>query len=136
MGQESWASSPATRKSMLGNKGRDTKPEVAVRKLLHAAGLRYRVSAKPEPDLRRTADILFTRKRIAIFIDGCYWHGCPEHGTTARTNADYWDAKITRNRERDAETDRLLVGAGWTVVRAWEHAAPRDVVDKIIAAVR
>ena len=121
---------------MQANRRRDTAPEIAVRRLAHAAGLRYRVDAKPLPHLNRRADLVFTRARVAVFIDGCYWHGCPEHGTMAKTNADYWDAKIARNRERDAETDKLLTGAGWTVVRAWEHAAPREVVDQIIAAVR
>src|SRR5215213_9270407 len=125
---ESWASSPASRAVMQGNRRRDTTPEMAVRRLAHASGLRYRVDAKPLPHLNRRADLVFTRVKVAVFIDGCYWHGCPEHGTTAKSNPDYWNAKIARNRERDAETDRLLIGAGWTVVRAWEHETPEDVV--------
>ena len=107
---ESWASSPASRKVMQGNRSRDTSPELAVRRLLHAAGLRYRVDYRPEPSLRRTADIVFTKQRVAIFIDGCYWHACPEHGTRARANADYWSAKMQRNVARDADTTARLEG--------------------------
>ncbi len=94
MGEGSGASTPATRKSMVGNKARDTKPELAVRRLLHAAGLRYRVSARPEPDLARTADILFAKPRIAVFIDGCYWHGCPDHYTAPKANATFWRREV------------------------------------------
>src|SRR2546423_997898 len=94
----SWASSPAARKVMLGNRCRDTKPELAVRRLLHAAGLRYRVAVRPEPSLRRTADIVFTKQRIAVFIDGCFWHGCARHRPTpAKANSEYWRSKLTRN---------------------------------------
>ena len=85
----SWASSAARRRNMQAIRSRDTKPERLVRSLLHAQGLRYRVATKPLPSLRRTADIVFRPAKLAVFIDGCYWHGCPEHGTTAKTNADY-----------------------------------------------
>ncbi|MEU0491246.1 very short patch repair endonuclease [Nocardiopsis sp. NPDC006139] len=124
------------RKSMRANRGRDTGPELAVRRLVHAAGLRYRVSARPLPALRRTADLVFTRRRIAVFVDGCFWHGCPEHHTTARTNAAYWAEKVRANRERDADTDRRLGEAGWTVLRFWEHEEPAAVAERIVAAVR
>ncbi|MFD6100872.1 very short patch repair endonuclease, partial [Nocardiopsis flavescens] len=124
------------RKSMRANRGRDTGPELAVRRLVHAAGLRYRVSARPLPDLRRTADLVFTRRRIAVFIDGCFWHGCPEHHTRARTNADYWAEKVRANRERDADTDRRLARAGWTVLRIWEHERADAAAQRIVAAVR
>ncbi|MGW9349599.1 very short patch repair endonuclease [Nocardiopsis flavescens] len=124
------------RKSMRANRGRDTGPELAVRRLVHAAGLRYRVSARPLPDLRRTADLVFTRRRIAVFIDGCFWHGCPEHHTRARTNADYWAEKVRANRERDADTDRRLARAGWTVLRIWEHEGADAAAQRIVAAVR
>ena len=124
------------RKSMRANRGRDTGPELAVRRLVHAAGLRYRVSARPLPDLRRTADLVFTRRRIAVFIDGCFWHGCPEHHTRARTNADYWAEKVRANRERDADTDRRLARAGWTVLRIWEHEGADTAAQRIVAAVR
>jgi len=112
---------------MLGNKARDTKPELAVRRLLHAHGFRYRVNFRPSREIRRTADIVFTRRRVAVFIDGCFWHGCPLHGTSPTANADYWGPKLARNVERDLETTALLTAAGWTVLRFWEHENPADV---------
>lgn len=120
---------------MQANRARDTAPEIAVRRLLHAAGLRYRVAYRPEPRLRRTADIVFTRQRIAVFIDGCYWHACPEHGTTARSNAEYWSAKLARNVERDADTNTRLEVLGWTVLRFWEHEIPAEIAEAVVAAV-
>lgn len=132
----SWASSPAARAVMRGNRRRDTSPEIAVRRLVHAAGLRYRVDAKPLAGLNRRADMVFRTSRVAVFVDGCYWHGCPMHGTTPRTNTDYWTGKIGGNRARDLETDRLLAEAGWRVVRAWEHEAPVAVADAVIRTVR
>jgi len=136
-GYQSWASSPNARLTMRRNRSRDTKPEWAVRRLLHAAGLRYRVAFRPLPGVRRTADIVFTRQRIAIFIDGCFWHGCPEHqGPLPKANASYWSAKLTRNVERDAETTTLLTDAGWSVLRYWEHEPAAEVAEEIIAAVR
>lgn len=120
---------------MQSNKGRDTKPELAVRRILHADGLRYRVNFRPLPELRRTADIVFTRARIAVFIDGCFWHGCPEHYQRPASNREYWDPKVARNRERDAETDALLKAAGWTVVRVWEHESPQRAAELIESAV-
>jgi DNA mismatch endonuclease (patch repair protein) len=131
-----WASSDAARKTMQGNRARDTKAELAVRRVVHAAGLRYRVNARPEPNLRRTADLLFTRARVAVFIDGCYWHGCPEHFSVPATNPDYWKGKIGRNRQRDAETTALLVERGWTVLRFWEHESAPVVADCIAEAVK
>ena len=133
---QSWASSPASRKVMQGNRSRDTSPELAVRRLLHAAGLRYRVDYRPEPALRRTADIVFTKQRVAIFIDGCFWHACPEHGTAARSNVTYWSEKLRRNAARDADTTARLEAAGWTVLRFWEHEQPTQVADKVVKTVR
>jgi DNA mismatch endonuclease (patch repair protein) len=133
---EPWASSPASRAVMQGNRRKDTKPEMAVRRLVHARGLRYRVDSKPIPDLNRRADLVFRRVQVAVFIDGCYWHGCPEHGTTSSTNPDYWGPKIRRNRDRDAETDGLLTGAGWTVIRTWEHEDPELVASQIVGVVQ
>ncbi|MEU6136093.1 very short patch repair endonuclease [Nocardioides sp. NPDC047086] len=132
---ESWASSPAARAVMKGNRRRDTVPEMAVRRAVHALGLRYRVDVRPLDDLNRRADLVFSRARVAVFIDGCYWHGCPDHGTAARTNADYWSAKIQRNRDRDRDTDTLLTSAGWTVLRFWEHDSVDAVVDVILRTV-
>ncbi|MFJ8271898.1 very short patch repair endonuclease [Streptomyces sp. NPDC094154] len=124
----SWATSAGTRASMRSNRGRDTKPERRLRSALHKQGLRYRVSVRPVPTLRRTADLLFTRYKVAVFVDGCYWHGCPVHGSMPSSNRDFWVAKIEGNKRRDAETDRLLVEQGWFVVRAWEHTAIEDAV--------
>ncbi|MGW7435856.1 very short patch repair endonuclease [Streptomyces sp. NPDC054849] len=117
---------------MRANKGRDTRPELELRRSVHAAGLRYRVSARPLPTVRRTADLVFTRVRLAVFLDGCFWHGCPEHHTRAKTNAGYWADKVRVNRARDAETDRLLADAGWEVLRIWEHEEIQVAVRRVI----
>lgn len=101
---------------------RDTKPEVELRKLLHAAGLRYRVDRPVLPDLRRRrADVVFGPARVAVFVDGCFWHRCPTHGHIPKNNAEWWRAKLQRNVDRDRDTDRRLVDAGWVVLRFWEH---------------
>jgi DNA mismatch endonuclease (patch repair protein) len=136
MAAVSWASSEGTRRSMLGNTGRDTKPELAVRRLLHARGYRYRVDYRPIREVRSRADVAFTRRKIAVFIDGCFWHVCPIHATHPKANADYWAPKLARNVERDAETTVKLQAAGWTVLRYWEHEAPADVAAAIEAALR
>lgn len=132
----SWASSAATRASMRGNRGRDTAPERRIRSLLHREGLRYRVSARPLPGLRRTADVVFTRARVAVFVDGCFWHGCPEHFRPASSNSDFWITKIEGNRTRDEETTRRLVEEGWQVIRIWEHENPDAAAARVIATVR
>lgn len=122
---------------MVGNRHRDTKVELAVRRRLHRAGLRYRVDFAPDPsDRRRRADIVFTRARVAVYLDGCYWHGCPVHYAEPRTNVDYWRPKIARNRARDLETTQRLRALGWTVLRFWEHEDPDDVSTAILRAVR
>jgi DNA mismatch endonuclease, patch repair protein len=121
---------------MQGNRSKDTKPELALRRELHARGLRYFKNRRPIQTVRRTADIVFPTHRLAVFIDGCFWHGCPDHHTVARTNADYWSAKVERNRNRDHDTDKLLADAGWTVLRIWEHVAITDAADLVEAAVR
>jgi len=131
MGADSWATSPRSAKVMRGNRSRDTKPELAVRRLLHARGLRYRVNARPLPSLRRTADIVFTRKQVAVFIDGCYWHGCPEHYVASKSNRDYWTPKIAANVARDAETTHTLSEAGWTVLRYWSHLRPEEIATAV-----
>ncbi|NYI81046.1 DNA mismatch endonuclease Vsr [Nocardioides panzhihuensis] len=131
----SWASSEAARRTMQGNRGRDTKPEMAVRRLIHANGLRYRVNARPEGDLRRTADIVFTRIKVAVFIDGCFWHGCPTHFTMPRANREFWERKIQHNMARDGETTMVLTQRGWTVLRFWEHESPDDIAETIATTV-
>ncbi|WP_328582127.1 very short patch repair endonuclease [Streptomyces sp. NBC_00370] len=132
----SWASSAARRRNMQAIKSRDTKPEQVVRRLVHAQGLRYRVAAKPLPDLRRTADMVFRPAKVAVFIDGCYWHGCPDHYVPPKTNVGYWSDKVARNMARDRDTNRRLGEAGWTVLRFWEHESPGECASAIGAAVR
>ncbi|MFI6773976.1 very short patch repair endonuclease [Nocardia sp. NPDC050412] len=137
--QESWASSDAIRRTMLACRSRDTRPEKALRSLLHARGFRFRVCVRPVSDVRRTADIVFTRARVAVFVDGCFWHGCPDHYRVPKTNTDYWANKIAGNQRRDQETDFLLREAGWTVIRLWEHIDPGDaaqVVAGVVSVVR
>jgi len=121
---------------MRANRGRDTGPELAVRRALHARGLRYRVDHPLPFDRRRRADVLFTRAKVAVFIDGCFWHGCPDHGTTPRTNTGFWSEKITRNRARDADTTERLSADGWSVMRFWEHDDVEAVAEAIVREVR
>lgn len=120
--REPFASSEAVRRRMSLQRREGTAPEIVLRRALHALGLRYRLHRAPLPGLRRKADIVFGPARVAVFVDGCFWHGCPEHG---RRNHDingwYWPDKIARNRQRDQETAQVLSGAGWLVVRVWEH---------------
>jgi DNA mismatch endonuclease, patch repair protein len=115
---------------------RDTAPELAVRRLLHRAGLRYRVDAPPLPGMRRRADVVFRPSRVALFVDGCFWHGCPEHGSRAtHANTGYWAQKAARNQERDRTTDEALAQAGWLAVRVWEHEEPELVAARVAEAV-
>jgi DNA mismatch endonuclease (patch repair protein) len=132
----SWASSVGTRRSMQGNRSRDTVPELAVRRLIHRAGLRYSIDSMPVAKIRRRADIVFTVRKIAVFIDGCFWHGCPEHFVAPKSHVEYWDAKINRNCARDRATDESLKAAGWHVLRYWSHEDPTSVAADIIQCVR
>ncbi|MFB7493958.1 very short patch repair endonuclease [Streptomyces sp. NPDC056161] len=120
---------------MQAIRSRDTKPEKLIRRLVHAQGLRYRVAARPLPDLRRTADLVFRPAKVAVFIDGCYWHGCPEHYVPPKTNSGYWSEKVIRNVERDRDTDQRLEKAGWLVLRFWEHERSETCADKIATTV-
>jgi DNA mismatch endonuclease (patch repair protein) len=132
----SWASSDSARRTMRANTRRDTRPELLVRRLLHARGLRYRVDHRVVPESRTRADIAFMRQRIAVFIDGCFWHSCPDHLHVPKANADYWVAKLARNVERDAEVSALLRDLRWTVLRFWEHQPPEEAAAAIIDAVQ
>lgn len=114
---------------------RDTSPEVAVRKLLHARGRRYRLHVSVPGMSRRTMDIAFPGPRVAVFIDGCFWHSCPQHATHPKANSSWWQQKLTRNALRDQETTRHLESQGWQVLRFWEHEAPEWVADQISRAV-
>lgn len=130
----SWASSEATARSMRSNTRRDTAPELAIRRLLHARGYRYRVDFAPWPNKRRRADIVFTRLKVAVFVDGCFWHACPEHSRVPLTNREYWEAKLKRNARRDLDTTSMCQAEGWTVVRIWEHVPADEAVAMIVEA--
>lgn len=132
----SWASSAARRRNMQAIRSRDTQPERLIRRLVHASGLRYRVAAKPIPDLRRTADMVFRPTKVAVFIDGCYWHGCPDHYVPPKTNSGYWSGKVAGNMARDNDTNQRLREAGWQVLRFWEHEPSDTCALSIVDAVR
>ena len=127
----SWASSAASRATMRRNAGRNTVPELRVRRLLHAAGLRYRVDWPLPFNRRRRADIAFPSSMVAVFIDGCFWHGCPAHYVAPSANAGYWAGKVAANSARDNDTDARLEAAGWTVLRFWEHEDPQAVASTV-----
>lgn len=121
---------------MSRQRSRDTAAEWTLRRLLHKRGLRYRVDAALPGLPRRSADVLFSRQKVAVFVDGCFWHVCPEHGTAPKSNADWWAAKLARNVQRDRETDMHLTELGWKVVRIWEHESPESAADRVEVAVR
>lgn len=116
---------------------RDTGPEIAVRKVLYGQGLRYRVNYRPkEPDIgRSTIDIAFPGHHLAVFIDGCFWHCCPEHGEVPKANRDWWLAKFAENKSRDERITNILVSGGWQVLRFWEHESPTVVSESVLRAV-
>ncbi|MGW6710494.1 very short patch repair endonuclease [Streptomyces sp. NPDC054956] len=120
---------------MRANRSRDSQPELALRRAVHALGLRYRVCTRPLPNLRRTADLVFRRARVAVFLDGCFWHGCPEHHSTPLTHSEYWANKILRNQDRDRDTDMQLDAAGWLAIRVWEHEDPIQAARSIAQSV-
>lgn len=120
---------------MTSQRQRDTKGELELRSLLHRRGLRFRVHALL-PGLRRRSDVVFTRARVVVFVDGCFWHGCPEHGTWPKQNADWWREKIEANQRRDRDTDAKLRAAGWNVIRVWEHDDPIEAADRVTEIVR
>ncbi len=133
---DSKASSTSVRAVMRANRSKDTGPELALRKEIYHRGMRYRVDTRPIPEIRRRADLVFPGARVAVFVDGCYWHGCPEHYRPATKNAEFWQGKIDGNRDRDRETNEMLRAAGWTVVRVWEHEPARTAADAITEVVR
>jgi DNA mismatch endonuclease (patch repair protein) len=116
---------------MRSNRSVDTGPEVKLRSALHRTGHRFRKHVQPLAGLRCSVDIAFTRQRVAVFVDGCFWHCCPEHGTRPKRNADWWSAKLDANVERDRRNTDRLTAAGWSVVRIWEH----QTLDQAIADV-
>ena len=118
---------------MSRQRTRDTEPEMALRRELHARGMRYRVGYPVPGNRRRSIDIAFVGVRLGVFVDGCFWHGCPTHGTWPMTNAEWWENKIKMNRARDNETDRLLRENGWESLRVWEHESA-TAADRVIDA--
>ncbi len=128
--------SEQVRARFIGQGRRDTAPEMALRRLLHARGLRYRVDRAVVPGLRRRADLVFGPARVAVFVDGCFWHACPEHRAPPRNNADWWQKKLAATATRDRDTDRRLREAGWSVIRVWEHESPADAANLVEAEVR
>jgi DNA mismatch endonuclease (patch repair protein) len=114
---------------------RDTGPEVALRRELHRRGLRYRVDARPDPSVRGRADLVFGPARVAVYVDGCFWHSCEEHGTLPKSNREWWRTKLNRTVERDRAIERTLRALGWEVVRVWEHEGPVEAADRVAAAV-
>jgi len=121
---------------MTAIRRRDTAPEIEVRRRLHAMGLRYRVDWSLPFDRRRKADVAFTRAKVVVFIDGCFWHACPEHYRAPTINPDYWAEKMKRNVARDRDTDKRLREAGWVVLRFWTHDDADEIAAAIEAAVR
>lgn len=135
MASDRLTTTPAVRARLSRQRRRDTQPEVALRRLLHRQGYRFRVDA-PLPGLpRRSADLLFTRRKLAVFVDGCFWHGCPTHATRPANNAEWWAAKLDRNVERDRETDRHLSNLGWNVLRIWEHTSSEQAATLVRRAI-
>lgn len=128
-------SSPGRSANMRANRRTDTKPEMALRRALHAMGYRYRKDFRLDlaEGKRVRPDIAFTARKVAVFVDGCFWHACPEHGSKPRNNEWYWSPKLARNVERDRLNDAALTVAGWTVVRLWEHVPVPDAVAEVIA---
>jgi DNA mismatch endonuclease, patch repair protein len=127
---------PGRAANMRSNRRTDTKPELALRAVLHARGYRYRKDFRLDlPSRRVRPDIAFTSRKVAVFVDGCFWHACPEHGSKPKSNEWYWSPKLARNVERDRAADAALAAAGWTVVRLWEHVPLADAVSLVIGAV-
>jgi DNA mismatch endonuclease (patch repair protein) len=114
---------------------RDTQPEMELRRELHRRGLRYRVDVTPAAAVRGRADLVFGPPRVAVYVDGCFWHSCGEHGVLPKSNREWWRAKLKRTVERDRETERALRALGWEVVRVWEHEDPAEAADRVEATV-
>lgn len=133
------ASSKEASQRMAKVRQKDTKAEMSLRRELHRKGLRYRVNFKVLDKPRRIADIVFTKQKLAIFVDGCFWHGCPEHATWPKQNSQFWQSKISTNKVRDLDTNERLRSIGWTVLRFWEHEEPSilaEIVEKLIKPAR
>lgn len=122
------------RRRMKRQVRRDTSVELKIRRRLHALGYRFRVDYRLEPSLRCRGDIVFTRRKVVVFVDGCFWHGCPEHSTQPKNNAEWWRAKLNANIERDARNRAALAELGWVVLQVWEHEDAAVATERIKAA--
>src|SRR4051812_11339886 len=129
-------SSPSVSRRMSRARREDTAPEIALRSELHRRGLRFRVHVPLPFDRRRRADIAFPAMRVAVFVDGCFWHSCPEHATWPKANAAFWLNKLEGNKRRDVETNEKLRQLGWKPIRIWEHESPIEAADAVEALVR
>jgi DNA mismatch endonuclease (patch repair protein) len=129
-------STPAARARMRANRSYDTAPERALRSALHRRGLRFRKHVRVLAEYRCRPDIVFPRERVVVFLDGCFWHGCPQHWTVPNANRAFWMAKVERNRARAERDDFALAEAGWSVVRCWEHEDTADAANRVEAVVR
>ena len=124
-------SSPESSRRMAKVRQKGTEAELALRRELHRSGLRYRINFEVLRKPRRVADIIFPGLKIAVFVDGCFWHGCPQHATWHKQNSEFWRQKIETNRARDADTDARLRALNWTVIRIWEHESPVVAAEKV-----
>ncbi len=122
--------------TMKASRPRNTEPELLLRSALHRRGLRFRVHRRPERDVRTVPDIVFGPARTVVFVDGCFWHRCPEHGNLPKANREWWAAKLEANVERDRRFTEVLRARGWTVIRVWEHESVELAVDRIERSVR
>ncbi|WP_420810603.1 DNA mismatch endonuclease Vsr [Jiangella asiatica] len=130
------ATDAATLRRMKNTRQRDTTAEVALRRELFRRRLRYRIDQSPIPGTRRRADIVFRKAKLAVFVDGCFWHCCPEHGTKPKANAEWWATKLAANVQRDRAVDAELRAAGWAVIRVWEHEDVLAAADLVAANVK
>jgi DNA mismatch endonuclease (patch repair protein) len=130
------ARTAAVRNVMKANRRVDTKPELRLRSQIHKSGLRYAMDVRPESDINRRADLVFRSAKVAVFVHGCFWHGCPKHHKLPKSNKKFWAQKVRRNRERDQETQRLLRKRGWKVLVFWEHQEAQVCADKVNVCVR
>ena len=125
-------STPAVTAIMRGNRKRDTNPELLLASEIHRRGMRFRRNIRLcLGALTVRPDVVFTRRKVAVFVDGCFWHSCPQHGTSPRANSSYWRAKLMGNVDRDVRVNEALMLEGWCVVRVWEHERPADAADRI-----
>jgi len=125
----------AVRNVMRANRGVDTGPEIRLRSLVHKAGLRYAIDVRPEADINRRADLVFRAAKVAVFVNGCFWHGCPKHYSSPKSNKRYWSEKVRRNRARDVETRLLLKRRGWRVLVFWEHQPAQSCSERVVSVV-